>query len=113
MYKDQIIILKNDAVGDLVHSLAAIDNIIKKYDNHKIIIYLSERSKKFSFLIRGDNIEFRFIKYRLSLYEKIKIFLTLFNNSIKKIFILSPKSFYFYLPIFFFYNYFFLFFFFF
>ena len=101
MYKDQIIILKNDAVGDLVHSLAAIDNIIKKYNNHKIVIYLSERSKKFSFLIRGDNIEFRFIKYRLGLSEKIKLFLALYNNSIKKIFILSPKSFYFYLPIFF------------
>ena len=101
MYKDQIIILKNDAVGDLVHSLTAIDNIIKQYNNYKIVIYLSERSKKFSFLIRGDNIEFRFINYKLKFLEKIKLFLTLFDNTIKKVFILSPKSFYFILPIFF------------
>ena len=48
MIKNQIIILKNDAVGDLVHSLNAIDNIINNHTDHKIIIYLSERSKKFS-----------------------------------------------------------------
>ena len=102
MLKDRIIIFKNDAVGDLVHSLNAIDKIITQHKDHKIIIYLSDRSKKFSFLIRGSNIEFRFVKYRLKLREKFELFLLLFNNSIKKVYILSPKLFYFYLPIFFF-----------
>ena len=101
MIKNQIIILKNDAVGDLVHSLNAIDNIIRNHTEHKIIIYLSERSKKFSFLIKGKNIEFKFVKYRLKISEKFNLFFSLFNNSIKKIYILSPKLFYFYLPIFF------------
>ena len=101
MIKNQIIILKNDAVGDLVHSLNAIDNIISKHPDHKIIIYLSERSKKFSFLISGKNIKFKFVNYRLDISEKINLFFSLFNSSIKKIYILSPKLFYFYLPIFF------------
>lgn len=101
MIKNQIIILKNDAVGDLVHSLDAIHNIISNHTDHKIIIYLSERSKNFSFLIRGKNIEFKFVKYKLKISEKLNIFFSLFNNSIKKIYILSPKLFYFYLPIFF------------
>ena len=47
-----VIILKNDATGDLTKSLHAINNIIKNNKDQKIIIYLSERSEKFSFLIR-------------------------------------------------------------
>ena len=46
-----IVILKNDAVGDLTQSLPAINNIIKNNKTIKIIIYLSERSENFSFLI--------------------------------------------------------------
>ena len=53
MIKNQIIIFKNDAVGDLTHSLPAINNIISNHKNHQIIIYLSERSKNFHFLSRG------------------------------------------------------------
>ena len=52
--KEYIIILKNDAVGDLTQSLHAINNIIKNNKYQKIIIYLSERSEKFSFLINND-----------------------------------------------------------
>ena len=63
MNKNQIIILKNDAVGDLTHSLTAIESIINSHPNQIIIIYLSERSKKFSFLIRGNNIKFKFNYY--------------------------------------------------
>ena len=48
---EKVIILKNDAVGDLTQSLKAINNIINSHQNKIIEIYLSERSEKFNFLI--------------------------------------------------------------
>jgi hypothetical protein len=44
----KIIIFKNDATGDFIHSLYAINNIIINNKDKNIIIYLSERSKNFS-----------------------------------------------------------------
>jgi len=94
-----ILIFKNDAVGDLVHSLHAINNIIKNNKDQKIIIYLSERSEKFSFLINSDNVEFKKLNYDLSFLEKIRLFLFILNTSISKVYILTPKVFYFWLPL--------------
>ena len=99
-----IVILKNDAVGDLTQSLPAINNIIKNNKTIKIIIYLSERSENFSFLINNnlhENIEFKKVNYNLNIYEKLKIFFFLIFNKITDIYILTPKKFYFYLPLFF------------
>ena len=93
-----IIILKNDATGDLTKSLHAINNIIKNNKDQKIIIYLSERSEKFSFLVNNDNVEFKKINFDLSFFEKIKLFLFILNTSISKVYILTPKLFYFWLP---------------
>jgi ADP-heptose:LPS heptosyltransferase len=76
-----IVILKNDAVGDLTQSLPAINNIIKNNKTIKIIIYLSERSENFSFLINNnlhENIEFKKVNYNLNIYEKLKIFFFFF-----------------------------------
>ena len=101
MIKNQIIIFKNDAVGDLTHSLPAINNIISNHKNHQIIIYLSERSKNFNFLIKGKNVLFKTINYNLNLFDKFKLIRIFFQNNIDKIFILSPKNFYFFLPFFF------------
>ena len=99
-----IIIFKNDAVGDLTQTLPAINNIIKNNETIKIIIYLSERSKNFSFLIKYNlhkNIEFKKVNYNLDIYEKLKIFFFLIFNKISEVYILTPKMFYFYLPLFF------------
>ena len=96
--KQYVIVLKNDATGDLVHSLCAISNIIKNNKDQKIIIYLSERSEKFAFLINNNNVEFKKFNYNLTILEKIKLFLFIFNNNVSKIYILAPKSFYFLLP---------------
>jgi len=52
--KNHVIIFKNDAVGDLCQSLNAINNIITNNKDKKISLYLSERSKKFYFLINGE-----------------------------------------------------------
>ena len=95
-----IIIFKNDAVGDLAQSLNAIYNIIENNKEKDILIYLSERSKKFSFLIKKyQNVEFKNIKYDLTFFEKIKIIFFILKNDISKIYILTPKSFYFLLPL--------------
>ena len=99
LIKKHILIFKNDAVGDLVHSLHAINNIIKNNKDQKIIIYLSERSEKFSFLINSDNVEFKKLNYDLSFLEKIRLFLFILNTSISKVYILTPKVFYFWLPL--------------
>ena len=99
--KKKIIIFKNDAVGDLVQSLQSINNVIKRYSENEIIIYLSERSKNFSFLLEKENINVKILNYDLSIGEKIQIFKFLLINDIDKIYILTPKNFYFYLPLFF------------
>jgi len=98
---DHVIVLKNDAVGDLTQSLKAINNIINHNKERKVIIYLSERSKKFSFLINGKNIIFKILNYDLNIFEKLNLIIYLFKNKISDVYILTPKNFYFYLPLFF------------
>ncbi len=97
----KIIIFKNDAVGDLVQSLPAINNIINHNIQNEILIYLSERSKNFDFLFNFKNVKVKIVKYNLTIKEKIKIIYDLLFNSIYSIYILTPKNFYFYLPFFF------------
>tara|TARA_B100001029_G_C15055619_1_gene454118 strand:- start:692 stop:1729 length:1038 start_codon:yes stop_codon:yes gene_type:complete len=97
--KKKIIIFKNDAVGDLVQSLDAINNIANHDKNTKITIYLSERSKNFKFLLNFKNTEIKILNYDLKLIDKIKILIELIKGSFKSAYILSPKTFYYYLPI--------------
>jgi len=92
------IIFKNDAVGDLVQSLNAINNIVNHNKERKIIVYLSERSKNFDFLLKFENVEVKILNYDLSIIEKIKIIYSLLTGSFKSVYILAPKNFYFYLP---------------
>jgi len=101
LHSKNIIIFKNDAVGDLSQSLNAINNIINHNKNNNITIYLSERSKDFSFFFNFNNVRIKIVKYDLTIVQKIKIFLFLTTNSIDSIYILTPKNFYFYLPLFF------------
>ena len=99
--KPCIVIFKNDAVGDLTQTLPAINNIIKNNINTKIVIYLSERSYNFLFLINNNsqiNIEYRKISYNLNFFEKFKLLFFILFNKISNIYILTPKNFYFYLP---------------
>ena len=95
---NHVLILKNDAVGDLCQSLTAINNIIHNNKEKKILIYLSERSEKFNFLIDGANVIFKKLNYDLSLIEKIKLIYFLYITKISDIYILTPKNFYYYLP---------------
>lgn len=97
--KKKIIIFKNDSIGDLVHSAPTINNIILKNQDKEIIIFLSKISEKFYFLFKKNNTQLKILNFNLSIIEKIKLFLYILNNKIERIYILSPKNFYFYLPL--------------
>ena len=92
LHSKNIIIFKNDAVGDLSQSLNAINNIINHNKNNNITIYLSERSKDFSFFFNFNNVRIKIVKYDLTIVQKIKIFLFLTTNSIDSIYIFTPKN---------------------
>ncbi len=95
----KILILKNDRTGDLFVSLKAINRIINKHTNQDIIIFLSNINHKFNFLF--PSIQKKIISMDLFLIEKIKIFFYILTNKIDTIYILAPKNFYYYLPLFF------------
>ena len=99
--KKKIIIFKNDGVGDLVHSVPAIKDIISQNLDKEVVIFLSKNSEKFYFLFENNNSQLKVLNYHLTAVEKIKIFFYLFSNKVEKVYILSPKNFYFFLPLFF------------
>ena len=91
------IVFKNDAVGDLVHSISAINNIVSS--NEKVTVFLSKLSKNYGFLIKNPKVEIKILNYHLSVLEKIKLIYFLINNTADKVYILSPKNFYYFLPL--------------
>mgnify|MGYP006081771175 FL=1 len=97
---NKILILKNDRVGDLFNSLDGINAILKDNPNTKIEIILSQITHKLSFLFNIENVTVSFLPYHLSFADKFKLSLKILTNSFEKIYILSPKNFYYYLPFF-------------
>ena len=93
--KSKILILKNDRVGDLFTSIKLISSLCIK--NHDIKLYLSHLNRNFSFLFK--NIKIETINNKTSLKEKFKVFFDILLNKYDKIYILTPKEFYFYLPL--------------
>ncbi len=93
-----ILILKNDAVGDLVKSIKTINNLITDPDIKKITICLSELNKDFLFLFKSPKVQSITVKNNMTIKDKFKIFYFIILNKISDIFILTPKSFYFFLP---------------
>ena len=53
--KKKIVIFKNDNVGDLVHSVSAINDIIFQNLDKEVVIFLSKNSEKFYFLFENNN----------------------------------------------------------
>ena len=100
-YKN-VVILKNDATGDLVHSMEAIYNIIKNKDVQNVTIFISRMSKKFAFLINDSKVKIKILNYDLSFLEKIRLLYFFFINKFEDVYILAPKNFYYLLPIIFF-----------
>ena len=101
MKKEKIIIFKNDATGDLIHSREAIYNISVSNPNKEIVLFLSRNSKNFSFLFNLKNITIKTFSNKFNIIEKIFLFFYIARNNINEIFILTPKNFFFYLPVFF------------
>jgi len=95
----KILILKNDRIGDLLVSINAINRILNKHSNDKITIFLSKINYKFSFFF--NKIDKKIINHRLNIIDKIKIIYFFLTNEIDTVYILTPKSFYFFLPFFF------------
>jgi len=95
----KILILKNDRTGDLLVSINAINRILNKHSNDKITIFLSKINYKFGFFFKDVNK--KIFNFDLNLFEKIKIFFYFLINRIDTVYILTPKNFYFYLPLFF------------
>ena len=93
----KIIIFKNDRTGDLFVSLDAINRIISKHRKDRLIIFLSNINQKFSFLF--PNIIKKIIPINLGLFQKIYLFFYLIINKIDTIYILTPKNFFYYLPL--------------
>ena len=81
----KILILKNDRVGDLINSLDGINAIIYDNPDAKIEIVLSQISKDLSFLFNIKNVSVSYFPYRLTLNDKIRLFLKLIKNSFYKI----------------------------
>ena len=102
MSTKHVVILKNDAVGDLVHSLKSIYNVTNNNDFNKITIFVSKFSKKFDFLFKNSKVNTKVVNYNLTVLEKLNLFLFFLINRIDRVYILSPKNFYYYLPLFFF-----------
>ena len=68
----KVLILKNDRTGDLFVSLRAINKIINKHQNQKIIIFLFKTNNKFIFLF--SNFEKKIFLIDLSIFLKNKNF---------------------------------------
>ncbi|MAR25842.1 MAG: hypothetical protein CMC50_00210 [Flavobacteriaceae bacterium] len=93
----KILILKNDRAGDLFTSLKLISTVARDFDNTKI--YLSELNVSFGFFFKDYNV--KKINFNLSIIDKLCILVDIFKNNYEKIYIISPKSFFFLLPLFF------------
>ena len=92
----KILILKNDRAGDLFTSLKLISSIVNNFKNTKI--YLSDFNISFGFFFK--NYKVKKINYNLNILDKITILFDVIVNKYEKIYIISPKSFFFFLPLF-------------
>ena len=95
----KILILKNDRVGDFFHSIRNLQLIKDYYKGYEIELCLSEINIRFSNVIKHLGFNITELKIDLTTREKIKIIKKCIDNNFEYIFILSPKNFYFYLPL--------------
>ncbi len=98
---EQIVIFKNEKTGDLIHSVNSIKEIVSKYPNKKINIFLSHYNVEMKFLFNYENVKIHTITEKIIFKDKIKIFNFFLTTNISKAFIFKPSSFLFLLPLFF------------
>jgi len=96
---EEIIIFKNDKIGDLLHAYNAIQDIINKNLNKKVLIFLSHYNSEMKFLFKSNNVRFKIITEKINKKDKIKLFLFFLKTNIKEVYIFKPSNFLFYLPL--------------
>lgn len=98
---DHIVIFKNEKIGDLIHSISSIKNIISKHSNYRINIFLSHYNSEMKFLFLNKNVEFHIVSEKTNYLDKLKILYFFMMTKIKKTYIFKPSYFLFLLPFFF------------
>jgi len=93
--KKKIIILKNDRGGDLLNSIKSISLLLN--NSNDVTIFLSPFNHGFSFLFKKALV--KKINYNLNIFNKIYLFFFILKNNFDEIYILTPKNFYFFLPV--------------
>jgi len=96
-----ILVIKNDRLGDFAISLPALNLILNKYKNENITFLLSNINFGFSFLLKKNNVDFIKTSYSVNFFERLKIFFLLLFKKYEKVYIFRPKNYYFFLPFFF------------
>ena len=72
-----VIIFKNDRIGDLFVSIKTIEKILHKHNLDRIYFYFSHQNSKFSFLF--SKINKITISMKLNIIERMRIFLFFFK----------------------------------
>tara|TARA_Y100000816_G_scaffold272803_1_gene238556 strand:+ start:540 stop:1544 length:1005 start_codon:yes stop_codon:yes gene_type:complete len=93
----KVLILKNDRVGDYFTAIKSINLILNKHEDKNVEIFLSKINYRFNFIFK--NLKVKIFNYDLNVIEKLKIILYILLNDISDIYILTPKNFYYYLPL--------------
>jgi len=90
----KILILKNDRAGDLFTSLKLISTLLRDFRSSSI--YMSELNYSFSFFFKKCKV--KKLNYNLNFFDKMRILFDMILNSYDRVYILSPKNFFFTLP---------------
>jgi len=101
---ENIVIFKNEKIGDLIHSVSAIKTIISKHSNAQINVFLSKYNSEMRFLVKGQNVKFHIISEKINFSDKLKVIYFFLSIKISKVYILKPSYFLFLLPIFFYFK---------
>ncbi len=96
---EKIVIFKNDKIGDLIHAYNAIQVIINNNSSNKVTIFLSNYNSEMKFLFKSNNVSFKIISEKINIKDRIKLLFFFLTNNVKKVYILKPSNFLFYLPL--------------
>lgn len=99
-----LVIFKNDRIGDLMHSLESMYSIIKKNNDNIVHIFLSELNYELKNLLKFNNTKIYKISNKLNFKEKLILIFFFLKKKIFTVYILRPESFFFILPVLFFFK---------
>ena len=101
-YQEEIVVFKNDRIGDLMTSVPALRILIKENKDKLITIFLSKINHKIRFLFENENVNIIITDYNLSLKDRLLIITYLIKKKFQKYLLLGLKIFFFIYLLFFF-----------